>query len=56
MLWLSVAEPDLTVGPTVLTGGRVLAVAEDHPLAERGTASLEDLADNHVVDLGAHHR
>lgn len=52
VLWLPVAEPDLTVGPTVLTSGRVLAVASDHPLAERGTASLEDLADNHVVDLG----
>ncbi|MFF7262482.1 LysR family transcriptional regulator [Streptomyces sp. NPDC008159] len=52
VLWLPVAEPDLTVGPTVLTGGRVLAVAADHPLAARGSASLEDLADNHVVDLG----
>lgn len=52
VLWLPVAEPDLTVGPTVLTGGRVLAVAADHPLARRGSASLEDLADNHVVDLG----
>ncbi|WP_408995274.1 LysR substrate-binding domain-containing protein [Streptomyces caniscabiei] len=52
VLWLPVAEPDLTVGPTVLTGGRVLAVAADHPLVERGSASLEDLADNHVVDLG----
>ncbi|MEU4704351.1 LysR family transcriptional regulator [Nonomuraea dietziae] len=52
VLWLPVAEPDLTVGPTVLTGGRVLAVSADHPLADRGTASLEDLADNHVVDLG----
>ncbi|MBD0839883.1 MULTISPECIES: LysR family transcriptional regulator [unclassified Streptomyces] len=52
VLWLPVAEPDLTVGPTVLTGGRVLAVAADHPLAERGTATLEDLADHHVVDLG----
>jgi hypothetical protein len=52
VLWLPIAEPDLTVGPTVLTGGRVLAVSADHPLAERGTASLEDLADNHVVDLG----
>ncbi|WP_328222977.1 MULTISPECIES: LysR family transcriptional regulator [unclassified Streptomyces] len=52
VLWLPVAEPDLTVGPTVLTGGRVLAVAADHPLAERGTASLEDLGDNHVVDFG----
>jgi DNA-binding transcriptional LysR family regulator len=52
VLWLPVAEPDLTVGPTVLTGGRVLAVPAGHPLVERGTASLEDLADNHVVDLG----
>jgi DNA-binding transcriptional LysR family regulator len=52
VLWLPVAEPDLTVGPTVLTGGRVLAVAADHPLAERGAAFLEDLADSHVVDLG----
>lgn len=52
VLWLPVAEPDLTVGPTVLTGGRVLAVSTNHPLAERGSASLEDLADNRVVDLG----
>ncbi|MFE0458620.1 LysR family transcriptional regulator [Kitasatospora sp. NPDC058965] len=52
VLWLPVAEPDFTVGPTVLTGGRVLAVAADHPLAARGTASLEDLADHQVVDLG----
>ncbi|WP_051833628.1 LysR substrate-binding domain-containing protein [Streptomyces katrae] len=54
MLWLPGAEPDLTVGPTLLTGGRVLAVAADHPLAERGTAPLEDLGDNHVVDFGPH--
>jgi DNA-binding transcriptional LysR family regulator len=52
VLWLPVAEPDLTVGPTVLTGGRVLAVSTNHPLADRGSVSLEDLADNHVVDLG----
>lgn len=52
VLWLPVFEPDLTVGPTVLTGRRVLAVATDHPLADRGAASLEDLADNHVVDFG----
>ncbi|MEV5838836.1 LysR substrate-binding domain-containing protein [Nocardia sp. NPDC052112] len=52
VLWLPVLEPDLTVGPTVLTGRRVLAVSADHPLVERGIAALEDLADNHVVDLG----
>lgn len=37
VLWLPVAEPVSRLGPTVLTGGRVLAVAADHPLAERGT-------------------
>ncbi|GHC93973.1 LysR substrate-binding domain-containing protein [Streptomyces violaceochromogenes] len=52
VLWLPVAEPDLTVGPTILTGGRVLALAADHPLAERGTARLEDLGYNQVVDFG----
>lgn len=52
VLWLPVTEPDLSVGPTVLTSGRVLAVAAGHPLAERGSATLEDLADNHVIDLG----
>ncbi|MEU0544728.1 LysR substrate-binding domain-containing protein [Nocardia sp. NPDC005978] len=52
VLWLPVSEPDLTVGPTVLTGGRVLAVSSEHPLAARGVASLEDLADNRVADLG----
>ncbi|MFF7769347.1 LysR family transcriptional regulator [Streptomyces massasporeus] len=52
VLWLPVAEPDLTVGPTVLTGVRVLAVSADHPLTARGAASLEDLGDNRVVDLG----
>ncbi|MFF2141018.1 LysR family transcriptional regulator [Streptomyces sp. NPDC058193] len=52
VLWLPVAEPDLTVGPTVLTGGRVLAVSAGHPLAGRASASLEDLGDNLVVDLG----
>ncbi|MGX1810299.1 LysR family transcriptional regulator [Nocardia sp. NPDC055321] len=52
VLWLPVAEPDLTVGPTVLTGGRVLAVSADHLLAARGVADLEDLADYRVADLG----
>ncbi|WP_407839130.1 LysR family transcriptional regulator [Streptomyces sp. DSM 116496] len=52
VLWLPVAEPDLTIGPTVATGGRVLAVPAGHPLAGLGAASLEDLADNRVADLG----
>ncbi|MET8866086.1 LysR substrate-binding domain-containing protein [Nonomuraea sp. NPDC004580] len=52
VLWLPVAEPDLTVGPTVLTSGRVLAVAAGHRLAGRGGVSLEDLAGERVADLG----
>ncbi|MFI9506180.1 LysR family transcriptional regulator [Nocardia sp. NPDC052566] len=52
VLWLPVLEPDITVGPTVLTGRRLLAVATGHPLAERGSASLEDLADYRVADFG----
>ncbi|MFC4056942.1 LysR family transcriptional regulator [Planomonospora corallina] len=53
LLWLPVREPDLTVGPVVLTEGRVLAVAAGHPLAARDSASLEDLGDHLVVDGGA---
>ncbi|MFE5285120.1 LysR family transcriptional regulator [Nocardia sp. NPDC056611] len=52
VLWLPVSEPDFSVGPTVLTSGRVLAVPDHHPLVERGAASLEDLADNQVLDYG----
>ncbi|WP_371933669.1 LysR family transcriptional regulator [Streptomyces castrisilvae] len=39
-----VHEPDLTRGPTLLVENRVLAVASAHPLAARGTLTLEDLA------------
>jgi DNA-binding transcriptional LysR family regulator len=52
VVWLPVPAPDLAVGPTVLPGARVLAVAADHPLVARGSASLEDLGDNRVADLG----
>ncbi|GGV36038.1 LysR family transcriptional regulator [Kitasatospora herbaricolor] len=43
--WLPVEEPDLTVGPTLFTDPRILAVSEDHPLAGRSTVALEELAD-----------
>ncbi|WP_344056831.1 LysR family transcriptional regulator [Microbispora corallina] len=43
--WLPVEEPDLTVGPTLFRDPRVLAVAVDHELAARPSASLEMLAD-----------
>lgn len=37
-------EDDLTRGPTLLTETRVLAVAAGHPLAGRGSVTLEELA------------
>ncbi|MFI6418070.1 LysR substrate-binding domain-containing protein [Streptomyces sp. NPDC050842] len=49
VLWPPVAEPDLTVGPTMATGGRVLAVPAEHPPAVRDTVSPEDLADDQVA-------
>ncbi|SHF65818.1 LysR family transcriptional regulator [Streptoalloteichus hindustanus] len=45
---LPVEEPDLTVGPVVLSEPRVLAVPARHPLARRRSVSLEDLA-RHTV-------
>ncbi|WP_189822655.1 LysR family transcriptional regulator [Streptomyces finlayi] len=41
---LPVEEPDLTVGPTVVSEPRVLAVPCHHPLAHRDSVSLEDAA------------
>jgi DNA-binding transcriptional LysR family regulator len=41
---LPVEEPDLTVGPTVTSESRVLAVPCHHPLAHRERVSLEDAA------------
>jgi DNA-binding transcriptional LysR family regulator len=43
--WLAVDEPDLTAGPAIEHRARALAVSRDHPLAVRGSASAEDLAD-----------
>lgn len=43
--WLAVDEPDLTAGPAIEHRARALAVSRDHPLAGRGSASAEDLAD-----------
>jgi DNA-binding transcriptional LysR family regulator len=43
--WLPVREPDLTVGPLVVTDPLLLMVAEDHPLTTRDTVGMEDLAD-----------
>jgi DNA-binding transcriptional LysR family regulator len=43
--WLAVDDPDLTAGPAIEHRARALAVSRDHPLAARGSASAEDLAD-----------
>ncbi|RMI32768.1 LysR family transcriptional regulator [Nocardia stercoris] len=43
--WLPVEEPDLTVGPMLLDDPRVLAVADDHPVANRSSIGIEMLAD-----------
>lgn len=45
VVWLPVEEPDLTVGPVLFTDTRVLAVADDHELAERSSATMDMLAD-----------
>ncbi|MCF2529289.1 LysR family transcriptional regulator [Yinghuangia soli] len=52
LIWLPVREPDLSVGPVVLTEGRALAVPSSSDLALRAFATLEDLAGRQVLDLG----
>ncbi|WP_067534241.1 LysR family transcriptional regulator [Nocardia crassostreae] len=50
VVWLPVAEPDLTVGPVLFTDDRILAVSEDHELAGLESVSVEMLADfRHVT-------
>jgi len=52
LMWLPVREDDLTIGPVVLTEGRVLAVPETSDLACRQAVSLEDLAGRTAPDPG----
>ncbi|MFF8384820.1 LysR family transcriptional regulator [Streptomyces kanasensis] len=52
LMWLPVPEHRFRGGPVVLTEGRVLAVAEDSPLAARSSVSMEDLAGRTVLDPG----
>ncbi|WP_225100200.1 LysR family transcriptional regulator [Streptomyces sp. CoH27] len=47
---LPLDEPDLRVGPVLVSYGRVLAVARDHALAGRDTVDIEDLADSVLLD------
>ncbi|WP_165547127.1 LysR family transcriptional regulator [Kribbella sindirgiensis] len=46
---LPVREDGLVVGPVVLRERLLMALPEGHPIALRGYATLEDLADNPVV-------
>jgi DNA-binding transcriptional LysR family regulator len=48
--WLPLDQSGLTVGPVLTTEERALLVRAGHPLAERGWATVEDLADYAVVD------
>ena len=41
---------DLAIGPVLAREDRVLAVAHTHPLADRPTVTLEDVADYPVTD------
>jgi DNA-binding transcriptional LysR family regulator len=47
--WLPLSQPDLVVGTLLTSQPRVLAVARDHPLADRDVVDVEELADHRVV-------
>jgi DNA-binding transcriptional LysR family regulator len=49
---LPVREDGITVGPVVMRESLLMAVPEGHPIARRGHATLEDLADNPVIVAG----
>lgn len=48
---LPVDEPDLTVGSTLVSEPRMLAVPVGHPFARRSSVSVEDLARVEVIDI-----
>jgi DNA-binding transcriptional LysR family regulator len=53
IVWLPVEEPDFTVGPTLCTDSRILAMSADHRLAERESVPVELLAEfPHATALG----
>jgi DNA-binding transcriptional LysR family regulator len=49
---LPIEQPDITVGPLLRRDRRLLAVAADHPLAERDRISIEEIADFETHDHG----
>jgi DNA-binding transcriptional LysR family regulator len=46
-----VDEPDITVGPVVLSEPRALLVSAGHPFADRESVSLEDYADTTLIAM-----
>jgi DNA-binding transcriptional LysR family regulator len=51
VVWLPVSQPDLTIGPGLTRQERALLVRQGHPLAARGHATVEDLADHPVSHM-----
>jgi DNA-binding transcriptional LysR family regulator len=49
---LPVDQPDLVIGPTLRRDDRLIGVATNHPLAERDSVSLEEIADYETHDGG----
>ena len=46
--WIPLGQSDLVVGPILSSQARVLALARDHPLAQRDSVDVEELADYQV--------
>jgi DNA-binding transcriptional LysR family regulator len=49
--WLPLAERDLVVGPVLTEQARELAVSQDHPLADRHSVDVEELADYRLISF-----
>jgi DNA-binding transcriptional LysR family regulator len=50
-LWTPLQEPGLAIGPAFSRQDRVIVTAAGHPLAGRGSAGLEDIADYGAFEL-----
>jgi DNA-binding transcriptional LysR family regulator len=48
---LPIEQPDIVIGPILAREPRVLAVAADHPLADRPRISIEDVAEYPVAPI-----
>jgi len=48
---LPIEDPDVTIGPILSSEERIVALATGHPLAERESVGLDDLADYAVADV-----